>query len=468
MKIKNLKFKIKNCGAGSILIYNVVIIFIFSLVMLGLLAYATIQLRVVRSTVSREQAFQIAEAGANYYEWHLAHFAADYWDGQASSTPGPYVHDYVDTDTNQKIGQFSLSITPPPVGSSIVTVESTGYTLDSPNQKRTITVRYGTPSLGKFAFLTNNYVHVGSASTFYGQFHSNSGIQFDGTATAAITSARSTYTCSSDDGCSGSHPGIWGSASAATKAFWQFPVPNMDYSAITADLATIKAGAQSDGLYLPPSSALGYSLVFINNGTFKVYKVTSLNNDPVGYDVDGHAHNKSIDYLGRSEQTGVCDPYPCQMPDNGLIYVEDNVWVEGVVNGRALVAAAQLPYQADTASSVMIQNNLTYAAKDGSDSLGLIGQQDVLLSYLVPNNLEVDAALIAQNGSFQRFRFPGSLKNQLTVYGSMSSFGQAAVYYGDSGFQTRNYTFDSNLLYGPPPGFPLSSSGYQQISWSSN
>lgn len=259
-----------------------------------------------------------------------------------------------------------------------------------------------------------------------------------------------------------------GSADAATKAFWKFPLPNVDYSAITADLATIKAGAQSDGLYLPPSSALGYSLVFINNGTFKVYKVTSLYNDPVGYDVDGHARNESIDYLGRSEQTGVCDPYPCQMPDNGLIYVEDNVWVEGVISGRALVAAAQLPYQADTASSVMIQNNLTYAAKDGSDSLGLIGQQDVLLSYLVPNNLEVDAALIAQNGSFQRFDFSGSLKNQLTVYGSMSSFGQAAVYYGDAGFQTRNYTYDSNLLYGPPPGFPLSSSGYQQISWSSN
>ena len=43
---------------GSILIYNVVIIFIFSLVMLGLLSYATIQLKVLRGSVTNEVAFQ--------------------------------------------------------------------------------------------------------------------------------------------------------------------------------------------------------------------------------------------------------------------------------------------------------------------------------------------------------------------------------------------------------------------------
>ncbi len=467
--IGNLKPRYLKTQKGSILIYSIVIIFIFSLVMVGLLAYATVQLRVVRSSINREQAFQIAEAGANYYEWHLGHFNTDYWDGNASTTPGPYVHDYIDTDTNKKIGQFSLNITPPLLGSTIVTVQSTGYTMDNPNQKRTITVRYGIPSLAKYAFITNSYVHVGSASTFYGQFHSNSGIQFDGTGYAVITSARSTYTCSAADGdCSGTHPGIWGTAGSATKAFWQFPVPNVDYSAITADLATIKSEAQDGGLYLPPSNAQGYSLVFANDGTFRVYKVTSLNNDPVGYDVDGSAHNTSIDYLNRSEETDICDPYPCQMPGNGLIYVEDNTWVEGVVKGRAMVAAAKLPYQPGDAPSVMLQDNLTYAARDGTNSLGLIGQEDVLLTYTVPNNIEIDAALIAQNGSFQRFNFSGSFKGTLTIYGSISSFGRAAVYYGVSGFQTRNYSYDSNLLYAPPPGFPLTGSGYQQISWSSN
>ena len=102
----NPKSKIHNLKSddGSILIYTIVIIFIFSLVMLGVLAYATIQLRVTRSAVYDQQAFQIAEAGENYYQWHLAHFPNDFWDGNASSTPGPYVHNYVDTDTGQVIG----------------------------------------------------------------------------------------------------------------------------------------------------------------------------------------------------------------------------------------------------------------------------------------------------------------------------------------------------------------------------
>ena len=152
-------------------------------------------------------------------------------------------------------------------------------------------------------------------------------------------------------------------------------MPNVDYSAITADLATIKAEAQENGLYLPPSTAQGYSLVFINNGTFRVYTVTSLYNDPVGTDTDGNANNQSIDYANRTELTSVCNPYPCQMPANGLIYVEDNAWVEGVVKGRVIVAAAQLPYEPAEAPSIMIQNNLTYLAKDGTNSLGLIGQQ---------------------------------------------------------------------------------------------
>jgi hypothetical protein len=82
--------------------------------------------------------------------------------------------------------------------------------------------------------------------------------------------------------------------------------------------------------------------------------------------------------------------------------------------------------------------------------------------------LEVDAALIAQNGSFERYSYSGSLKGTLTVYGSISSFGWAAVYYGSNGFQTRNYTYDSSLLYSPPPKFPLSSDGYEQINWQSN
>lgn len=465
-------FKRRTFEQGSVIVFEVVGIFIFALVILAVLGYATQQLRVLRSTVDKEMAFQIAEAGINYYQWHLAHYPTDYSDGNGGGCGpcGPYTKDYIDTDTQQVVGQYRISITPPLIGSTIVTIKSEGWTTAQPNIKRSITVRYGIPSLAKYAFLTNSNIHVGSATTFYGLFHSNGGIQYDGVGNAPITSARSTYTCTATDGCSPNtiKPGIWGTAPASTQAFWQFPVPNVDYSAITGDLATIKTGAQTAGLYLAPSNAQGYSIVFQSNGTFRVYKVTSLRAHATGTDPAGVSHPEDLDYNNRVEQSTVCNPYPCQMPTNGLVFVEDKVWVEGVMAGRALVAAAKFPYVPSTAPSIYIPNNLTYLAKDGSNVLGLISQKDILLTYYVPDDLEIDAAFIAQNGAFQRYNFSGTVLDTLTVYGSISSFGQAAIYYGTSGYATRSYSYDSNLLYGPPPSFPLSNEGYQQISWSSN
>lgn len=454
--------------AGNILIFEVVLIFIFSLVILGLMSTAVYYFKVVRSTGYREQAFHVAEAGINYYQWRLAHFPTDYQDGTGG--PGPYVHDYRDADTQEIIGQFSLQITQPPLGSTIVTIASTGWTMEQPNIKRTITVRYGIPSLARYGFLTNSDIRVGETTTFYGEFHSNGGVRYDGIANAPVTSARATYTCTSATGCSPNQtmPGIWGAAPASTQAYWNFPVPHVDYSAITADLATIKTSAQSNGLYLAPSGSQGYSIVFQNDGTFRVYRVTSLRAHATGVDVNNVNHTEDLDYNARTQLTTVCNPYPCQMPTNGLIFAEDRVWVEGTVNGRAMLAAARLPYNPSTAPSILIPNDLVYAAKDGNHVLGLIAQKDILLTYFVPNNLEINAAFIAQNGSFQRYHFSGNLKGLLTVYGSISSYGQAAVFYTTSGFATRNYTYDPYLLYGPPPNFPLSSSGYQQINWSSD
>ena len=463
---------------GSTLIFTAIVIFIFSMVMLAVLSYATSQLRLVRSTIAREQAFQIAEAGVNYYEWHLAHFVSDYYDGNASSTsPGPYVHDYYDKDTNIKIGQYSLIVTPPSVGSTIVTIKSTGYTSINPNTKRTITVRYGVPSLAKYAFLTNSDVWIGGTESVSGPMHANGGIRFDGTGNAPITSAKNTYTCQGWSGspCPATKNGVWGSAAASTQAFWSFPQPNVDFSAITSDLSSMKSSAQTNGIYLAPSNAQGYSLVFNLSGTISIYKVTSLRSDPTGWDVNGVSHNEDIDYNARTKLDGdttTPGTQDYQMPVNGVIYIEDRVWVEGTVKGRVLVAAAKLPYNSNTAPSIVVANNLVYAAKDGTNVLGLIGQKDILLAYYAPNNLEIDAALIAQNGSAQMWNFSKTFSN-LTIYGAVSSFGVWTWSWVSgstciSGYCNTFTTYDSNLLYGPPPSFPLSSDGYTQISWNSD
>lgn len=464
-------------SAGTVLVLVVVLIFVVSLVILAILSNATMQLRLVRQTQDKELAFHIAEAGVNYYQWYLAHFPKDYSDGtgQVACSPcGPYVHDFTDFDTGQVVGRYSLTITPPSVGTTVVTITSNGYTMANPQVVRTITVRYGIPSLAQYAFLTNSDVWIGSSESVSGQMTANGGIRFDGTANAPIRSAKTTYTCPSWSGspCPTTRPGVWGTASAASQSYWQYPVPNVDFSSMTSDLATMKTSAQGGGLYLPPSNALGYSLVFNADGTVTVYKVTSLRSMSgiTAYDVTWTSVSPTVDYQNRALQ------FTQAIPVNGLIFVEDHVWVEGTVQGRAQVTAAKLPYNATTAPNIYIPNNIVYAAKDGSDVLGLIAQKHVVATYYTPDNLEIDAAIIAQNGSVQRYYFSGgsyNIRNNITVYGSLGTFGQWTWSYVSgstvtSGFVNTHTTYDANLLYGPPPSFPLTTDGYQQMSWESD
>lgn len=464
---------VKNKRRGSVLIFVVVFMFIASLVILAVLGNATTQLRLTRVSQDRELAFHIAEAGANYYQWHLAHYPTDYADGtgQTGCNPcGPYVHDFRDFDTNQVVGQYSLVIYPPPTGTTVTTIVSTGYTLANTKVKRVVTVKYGVPSLAQYAFLTNSAMWIGSTETVNGQLFSNGGIRFDGTGNAPIQSAKSTYVCPSWSGspCPTTKPGIWGSAPASTQNYWQYPQPAIDFSTMTTDLATMKANAQSGGIYLAPSGGQGYSLVFNSDGTVSVYVVNSLRSNPTGYDVNGVAHNEYLDYNTRSLQSTQ------SIPANGIIFAEDKVWVEGTVAGRATVAAAKFPYNATTAPSILIPKNIVYAAKDNTNSLGLIAQRDVLVTYYAPSTLEINAALIAQNGSAQFYYYPGNVKTSITIYGSTASYGTWTWSWVDgggntiSGYANTTTVYDSSLLYGPPPSFPLSTSGYQQISWSSN
>jgi hypothetical protein len=326
------------------------------------------------------------------------------------------------------------------------------------------------PSIAKYAFLCNDVIWIGENETVSGQMLPNNGIRFDGVGNAPIQSAKLTYTCPTDQGdpCPTTKNGVWGGASQEVQNFWQFPVPAFDFSSITSDLAVIKNDAQTAGIYLPPSNEQGYSLVFNSNGTVSIYKVTSLTHNAKGWDTKHNAHNEYTDYKDRTLQ------FTNDIPANGIIYVEDKTWVEGIVKGRATVVAAQLPYNSSTAPTIYIPNSIVYTAKDGSDVLGLIAQKDVVVTFHAPDNLEIDAAIISQNGGAQFLYYPGNLKNSITVFGAVMSFAQWTWTWvnpsgnPESGYKDTYFNYDANLLYAPPPSFPLSSSNYQLLNWTSN
>src|SRR5512134_236831 len=101
---------------GFVTIYVLIFSMVALIVLSGLLVWADTNRRGVFRDFDKAHAFMIAEAGIEYYRWHLAVAPLDYHDGNASSS-GPFVHDVLDKDGNV-VGSFSLDITEPPGGTS--------------------------------------------------------------------------------------------------------------------------------------------------------------------------------------------------------------------------------------------------------------------------------------------------------------------------------------------------------------
>ena len=177
-------FDLKN-QKGGMLILVLVMTSLFIIIAIGIIDLGILRQRVLKKQISSTQSLHIAEAGVNYYRWHLAHDETDFYDGTGADPGpvgepyGPYIHDYI-SPGGEVEGKFSLEITPPPSGSTIIRIKSIGWTLDNPHMTRTIEVRYGMKSLAHFSYLTNSNIWLGSTENVRGEVHSNGGIRMDG------------------------------------------------------------------------------------------------------------------------------------------------------------------------------------------------------------------------------------------------------------------------------------------------
>jgi hypothetical protein len=446
-----------------VLVFGAIFLFIFS----GLVGLIANQYQQSREKVALNEALNIAEVGANYSRWHLAHAPTDY------NFSGTY--DYTDPEGGI-IGHYTLEVIPPAECSTVVTIKATGWTDKYPEIKRTISIRFGRPSLAQYSFLTNTDVWFGADEELRGPFHSNGGIRMDGTQNALSTSAKETYTCQSAHGCSPptTKPGIWGTGNGGTEGLWEFPVPAVDFNAITLDLAQLKTEAQNGGYYFGSSGAFGYHVQFKNNGTFDLYKVTKLKPSIWGEDTDYVWHNESNDI----DKETLLQNYPLavgQCNVQNLIFLEEGkVWVDGVTKEKATVVAARFPDNPATNASIIINGNLT-RADPKLTLVALIAQKNILVPYYSPNVLEIQAVMMAQKGAVQRYYYgyvggPYNIRNQISVRGAIitnkiwtwswiNGSGQVT-----SGYQNTESYYEPALIYNPPPYFP--SSGEQQfISW---
>jgi len=464
---------------GNLLVLILIFASVSVYMLSALVTSANTNLKLSKQTVNRELALEVAEAGIDYYRWHLAHSPNDYTDG--TSTPGPYAHEYYDKDGNN-IGKYTLTITPPIVGSTLTTIKSKGEVYVDPAISRTIQEQLAIPSFARFAVVANDEMRFGEGTEVFGPIHSNGGIRFDGLAHNIISSALATYTDPDSGQYSyGVHTTVYpsdpspsGGSSAPNRpdifmAGRKFPVAASDFAGITVSLAQIKSQAQTSGRYFAPSGYYGYHIKLKTDDTFDLYRVTNVLTPP----------NNCTNYTSQtgwgtwSIATGgetLIQNYA--IPANGLIFVEDHVWVDGQINGaRVTIAAGTFPDNASTRKSIIVNNNLLYTNLNGTDVISLIAQDNILVGLKSLDTLTVHAALMAQNGFVGRYYYRSYcgteyMRSTLNLFGMIGTNQRYGFAYTDgTGYDIRNLTYDANLLYAPPPSFPLSTNQYEIISW---
>jgi hypothetical protein len=169
----------------------------------------------------------------------------------------------------------------------------------------------------------------------------------------------------------------------------------------------------------------------------------------------------------------------------GIIYVANigtstsgsqsgTIYLEGGTVGGPLTVASE--------ASMYIENNITYVQNPAtitttSDALGLISRDNIWVDTGAPNNLTIDAAMIAAGtsgdgsaGSFGAINYSSRSTGTLTVYGGIVQEVRGAVA-SVNGFgnvqngYAKNYSYDSRFLTKPPPDYPVISSQVKFSQW---
>ncbi len=403
--MKIINNKIKKTAKGSALALVLVMITIVAMILSSLMVYVNSQIRYSHDRVEREKAFQIAEAGAYYYRWYLAHQIAgktaeqiaDFWEnGNPEGVGTPHEAEYSDPEGGA-IGKYKLEVVKPVLGSTIATVKSTGWTYNQPSAKKIVQVRFRRPSWSENTVLANDNMRFGVGTTVTGKIHSNGGIRFDGYANNTISSALVEYDDLDHDDVGaeklefGVHTHVNAPPGSGVNNNYrpnemtphavdersdvfsgrEFPVPVIDFNSVVSDISYMrsKASIKYD------NTGKGRRIILKTDGTFDMCKVNTYSAiSDANYSAGTATQTNGItDYNGvvigassgngsacvtTSCCTGASCPWiqnsnhnkgKCEslssntIPNNGVIFVANNAWIEGTIDAKKVtIVAAEL------------------------------------------------------------------------------------------------------------------------------
>lgn len=462
---QRMKHTKKQQSRGSVMVYGLIIMLSVSIIVTSMIMFVSKQTKYSLDSSSRQSAFNVAESGINYYKWYLSHKTsgktvaqiADFWqNGNPYGVSAPYEAEYFDPEGGA-VGKYRIEVTPPSASSTIIVVRSTGWTYKSPDATRVIEVRFRKPAWSEYALLGNEQQYILPSTNVNGKIFVNNGVRFDGVAHNTVSAGVATYY---DTTASATKPGAWSSwandynttqSANVFDAGKQYPKTAVDFTGVTANLSAIKTTAKSSGInnncsasncYFDNTKA-GWHIILKADGTFDIRNVKTFSNPGVGN--IGNSTSEITAYQGNWATYTI--------PDNGAIFVENNVWIEGTLSNKKLsIVSANLISAAKY--NTYIQNSITYAHNDGSEILGIIAQNDIEITKNSANNLVINAALLSQTGRVGRSNY-GNSKSSITILGAIATNSKFGFSYADgTGYASNTLTYDNNLLYAPPPYFP--------------
>ena len=100
----------------------------------------------------------------------------------------------------------------------------------------------------------------------------------------------------------------------------------------------------------------------------------------------------------------------------------------------------------------------------------MIGQKNVLIGPQSPEDMVLDAVIVAQKGRFGRNHYEDNFRDSLTIRGSVISNGRVGTQWTSGGQMVsgyaQRYTYsDQGQVYNPPPFVMSMGSDYKIVSW---
>lgn len=475
-----LGFKSKSTSPGITTLLVVGFMGVFMLILSALTGYAFEQSKYGRALFSREQGIHIAEAGLEYYKWFLAHHPSALSTG--SGIVSPYTYTVSDPEGGQ-VGSATVTATPNVQCGAVqwIDVKSKGTSNADSLYSRTLTARYMRPSVTQYSNIINSNVYAGAGRQIYGPYFSNGGIHMDSTNNSTVSSAVSSWSCTSTFGCSSTQTqsGVFGSGSGS--ALWKYPVSSIDFPGMALNFSTLAGYAQSYGIYLSGtetdvagarqgstysdvsgSDQRGYHIIFNSSGTVTVYRVTGTSYTSGLHIDDLTYHNDYYTITSESLLGTYTPPSTCS-----IIFSKARTWVEGTVSGKkTLIAADPGNYNPD----IILQGNLGYASTDGSTGLTAIAETSILIPPGSPDVMSVRGVLVAQGGYFGRNHYSSNLRTSLTINGTIVSNQRVGTQWTSggnpvSGYLSRYESYDRLQAFTPPPFTPAVSTDYGYSLW---